>query len=312
MTRWIWPRISRTFRLGWCFHQADSVAHFERLPPSLAVAYSQAHWLPRAELSRKVLGERLRGRQRIVPSPVSQLSKKLGHVLRAVPPDLTKVRSIRRIRALRLGKSIPQLACSTRCRCRCTALSRTCQIRSPGSREAYLRSAQLRRGEDKPQIPIISPSTATIAAGGQNAERIAENRPSTSEVTVPPIAISPARRALIRSVVDVRDDWAIRRRPWEVGQASGLPWRPAGQKPAPQNQQGSPPAADSMGPRPGLAPAGGHPFPAAGQTFARTSSSGSPPPAAPPHTLNSALRPRLLSPFLSLALLRPFPIHNRS
>src|SRR5690242_4165027 len=71
-------------------------------------------------------------------------------------------------------------------------------------------SAQLRRGDDRPQIPITSPSTATIAAGGQNAERTAENRPSTSDVTVPPIAISPARRASIMSAVDDRRDWAIR------------------------------------------------------------------------------------------------------
>src|SRR2546423_3486588 len=63
-------------------------------------------------------------------------------------------------------------------------------------------SAQLRRGDERPQIPIISPSTATIAAGGQSAAKTAENRPRTSEVTVPPMAISPARRASISSAVD--------------------------------------------------------------------------------------------------------------
>src|SRR5437868_4701444 len=88
-------------------------------------------------------------------------------------------------------------------------------------------SAQLRRGDDSPQIPIISPSTATIAAGGQNADKIAENRPSTSDVTVPPIAISPARRASISSAVDERRDWAIRGE--AVGSAAlGLNGEPAG------------------------------------------------------------------------------------
>src|SRR5262245_11440459 len=71
-------------------------------------------------------------------------------------------------------------------------------------------SAKLRRGDDKPQMPITRPSTATIAAGGHSAAKIAENRPNTSDVTVPPIAINPARRASISSAVDAGREDATR------------------------------------------------------------------------------------------------------
>jgi hypothetical protein len=51
-------------------------------------------------------------------------------------------------------------------------------------------------------MPITSPSTAIIAAGGQIAAKPAANTPNTSDVTVPPIAIIPARRASTSSAVD--------------------------------------------------------------------------------------------------------------
>ena len=65
-------------------------------------------------------------------------------------------------------------------------------------------SAQLRRGDERPQMPIIIPSTAIIAAGGQIAASPAANTPSTTDATVPPIAIIAARRASISSEVEAR------------------------------------------------------------------------------------------------------------
>jgi len=65
-------------------------------------------------------------------------------------------------------------------------------------------SARFRRGDDNPHNPIASPRIATTAAGGQKMAKIAEKTPKTSDVTVPPIAIIPARRASIISAVVIR------------------------------------------------------------------------------------------------------------
>src|SRR5262245_31372926 len=79
-------------------------------------------------------------------------------------------------------------------------------------------SAQLRRGDPRPQMPIANPIIAIIAAGHQKNDRPAPNRPSTTDATVPPIAIIAARRASTNSAVEAGRGVMNR------GAATGIGW----------------------------------------------------------------------------------------